>query len=105
MTKSSSPLACATGERPINRRKIDPKKTAVMVVLELLVALAFAFAIVTTVTMIAAHAQNASFYDKNGSFAGSNERIGNSISFYDPQGRYQGSVTTMPPSSFDRRSK
>src|SRR5262249_40769586 len=37
-----------------------------------------------------------------GNFAGSSTRIANSTSVYDNQGRYQGSVTTMPPTSFER---
>jgi hypothetical protein len=68
------------------------KHKATIVALEALIALALAFAIVVSWHTIAG-AQQATFTDRNGHFAGSSTTHGPKTDFYDARGRYQGTTT------------
>jgi len=50
-------------------------------------------ATVLAVLATTAAAEQRSFYDRNGSFAGSSVERGNSTSVYDRSGRFDGSIT------------
>jgi len=70
------------------------KHKASVVALEALIALALAFAIVFSLRIIAAHAEErTTFTDKDGHFAGSSVTRGNTTTFTDRNGFYQGTVT------------
>ena len=61
-------------------------------------AFAAAFLLLAFVAVAGAQTSTTkSFYDRNGSFAGSSERHGKWTNFYDRQGRYSGSVIDTSP--------
>ena len=59
--------------------------------------LMFAMAVGMLAAAPYASAQTRSFYDRNGSFAGSSVTRGNSTSFTDRNGRYTGSTVNTTP--------
>jgi hypothetical protein len=69
------------------------KSKVSLVIIELLVSLALAFAIVTTLTAIVAHSQT-TFTDKNGHFMGEAKTYGNSTTFIDRNGQFTGTSIT-----------
>src|SRR5215469_2664727 len=74
------------------QRRIEPmtKQRASIIVAQLLVSAALAFAIVSTVRIIIAHSEErATFTDRNGHFSGSSITNGPKTDFYDARGRYQ----------------
>lgn len=71
-----------------------PTRKATIIMLEALIALALAFAIIFTLHTIAAKAEErATFTDKDGHFAGSSVTRGNTTTFTDKNGFYQGTTT------------
>jgi hypothetical protein len=67
---------------------------ATIIVAQLLVASALAFAIVSTLHVIIAHGgERATFTDKDGHFSGSSITHGSKTDFYDAHGRYEGTAT------------
>jgi len=70
------------------------RQRASIIVAQLLVSAALAFAIVSTVRIIIAHGEErATFTDRNGHFSGSSITNGPKTDFYDARGRYQGTTT------------
>jgi hypothetical protein len=67
---------------------------ASIIVAQLLISAALAFAIISTIRILVAHGEErATFTDRNGAFAGSSITRGNKTDFYDARGRYDGTAT------------
>lgn len=79
------------------KHRINRRSTLSLAITELLVAVALTFAVVVTVTVLAAYAQQSPqsvFRDASGSTIGTATKSGNTTTFRDNRGRTTGTATT-----------